>query len=284
MKRLIVNADDLGRSPGVNQGILDAHRKGIVTSSTLMINLPDAPAALDLMAAQAPHLGIGLHFNLTFGPPVAPPESVASLLGDNGQFRHISQWPAHYDSMDPDQMRREVRAQFERFQQVAGQPPDHLDAHHHATYLHPAALETMLALAAEHDLPLRESGLDPAALDETIRRLHALLPSLPDDFTRSLLDRLHAVIAASAAPRWPARFVDTFYDSKATLGHLLVILTTLPDDSTTEIMCHPGYVDDVLAGSGYVERREEEVEHLTNAATRECVQAEGIRLITFGDV
>lgn len=61
----------------------------------------------------------------------------------------------------------------------------------------------------------------------------------------------------------------------------MVILTTLPDEGVTELLCHPGYVDDALRTSGLVEQREDELLHLTHAATRECVQAEGIRLVTF---
>ena len=78
MKRLIVNADDFGRAPGVNQGILDAHTHGIVTSTTVMINYPDAPAGIERAQADAPDLGLGLHLNLTSGPPISAPEDIAS--------------------------------------------------------------------------------------------------------------------------------------------------------------------------------------------------------------
>ncbi|MBN2304938.1 MAG: ChbG/HpnK family deacetylase [Anaerolineae bacterium] len=282
MKKIIVNADDLGYAPGVNRGILDAHRKGILTSTTVMINLPHAPAALDLMAAEAPNLGIGLHLTLTAGPPVSPPDQVASLLGDNGHFKTLQQWTADMDSADPDHVRRELTAQVARFREWTGRLPDHLDSHHHICYLLPAGLRAMLDIAAEHDLPMRSAGLDMPP-DERLRLLRDLLGGLPDDAARRLIDRLQAVLESGPPPRFPARFDGTFFAQKATLGHLLVILTTLPDDSVTEIMCHPGYVDAALTG-GYREPRETEIEHLTHAATRECVQSEGIQLVTFGDV
>ena len=75
-----------------------------------------------------------------------------------------------------------------------------------------------------------------------------------------------------------------FSQDHTALGDLLVILTNLPDDSITEILSHPGFVDDALAHSHYRDRREVEIELLTHAATLECIQAEQIQLITFADL
>ena len=271
MKQLIVNADDLGRSSSINQGILEAHRKGIVTSTTVMINLPDAPSALELMAAQAPNLGVGLHINMTYGSPVAPAGEVASLLNNSGQFLNINQWAAHYEQFEPAHLQREITAQFERFVSLAGRVPDHMDSHHHAAYLHPAALQTMLTLAADHALPLRHLDLEDAE-------------EPPHGLDKRVLGDLQAVLDENPSPFWPARFEMSFFGSKATLGNLLVILTNLPENTVTELMCHPGYHDAATTDSSYGQQRETEVEHLTHAATRECVQAEAIQLIRFGDL
>lgn len=283
MKRLIVNADDFGRTPGVNQGIIDAHRKGIVTSTTIMINYPDALAGLELAAAQAPHLGIGLHLNLTSGHPVSDAASVPSLVTSQGTFHHIGQWGSAAAQFVPAEIDRELRAQFDRFVALAGRLPDHLDAHHHATYMHPAALKTMLALAADHHLPMRHGRLDAPA-DEAVRALRGFIPAMSDATAYDLVGQLKGVLDDGADPWWPARLDTGFFGEHATLGDLLVILTTLPDDSLTELMCHPGYVDEALGTSGYRDERAAEVNHLTHPATRECVQAEDIQLITFADV
>ncbi|KKK62176.1 hypothetical protein LCGC14_3006960, partial [marine sediment metagenome] len=69
--RLIVNADDLGWSEGVNQGIFRAHREGIVTSATLAANMPGAQAAVDQLADAAPALGVGIHLNVCQGPAMS---------------------------------------------------------------------------------------------------------------------------------------------------------------------------------------------------------------------
>ena len=88
------------------------------------------------------------------------------------------------------------------------------------------------------------------------------------------------VILEGTIPPWPERFEADFYDTTATLGDLLLILTNLPDDSTTELMCHPGYADAMLQ-SDYTAKREDELSALTHRSTREVIAAEGINLITF---
>ncbi len=284
MKQLIVNADDFGASPGVNRGILYAHQNGIVTSTTVMINLPDAAAGLEQALADAPDLGIGLHLNVTAGEPVSPPELVASLLDEDGQFIHIDGWAARFAQINPDQLRREIHAQFERFASLAGRPPDHLDAHHHATYLHPAGLQTMIALAHAHgDLPMR--GIPVSDSDEQmVATLRGVFPTFDDALAHSLVEQLGSVLSAGPLPFWPARLEMGFFGPHATLGDLLNILTGLADPSLTEIMCHPGYSEDLPARSQYRDRRPQELGHLTHAATLECVKAEIIQLVTFGDL
>jgi len=283
MKRLIVNADDFGRSPGINRGILEAHLRGIVTSTTVMVNCPAAALGLERALAEAPDLGIGLHITLTAGRPLSPPETVRSLLADGGEFVHISAWPSRMDQFEPDHLQREIAAQVDRFVSLAGRPPDHLDSHHHAAYLHPDGLRAMLEIAVGFGIPMR-AGLADLPLDLATAALARILPEFDADTARPLVERLQAALAEGPAPFWPARLEMGYYDKTATLGDLLLILTTLPEDSVTELMCHPGYVDDELGHSGYRARREEEIVHLTHAATLECVRAEGIQLTSFGDL
>lgn len=283
MKRLIVNADDFGHAAGVNRGILDAHHQGIVTSTTVMINYPAAPAGLEQALDSAPDLGIGLHFTLTSGRPVLPPEKVPSLVREDGRFRLLSEWVPQFERVDPDDVRREMTAQFERFVSLTGKKPDHLDAHHHITFILPAAFEVMLEIAAQYHLPTRRGpfNFSPEEAESDPARA---FPGLSAEAAGRAYAQLREIYRRGPQPKWPAEFIGKFYDSRATLGDLLVLLTNLPQDSLSEIMCHPGYVDDELAGSGYLNKREDEIAHLSHAATHECIKAEGINLITFGDV
>jgi predicted glycoside hydrolase/deacetylase ChbG (UPF0249 family) len=104
MKQLIVNADDFSVSAEANRGILHAHHHGIVSSTTVMVNFPDAAPGLQQALATAPDLGIGLHLNLTAGRPVSPPESIPSLVPADGAFHGIAEWPACMKSFDDARM------------------------------------------------------------------------------------------------------------------------------------------------------------------------------------
>ena len=249
MRRLIVNADDFGRSPGVNAGILQAHRRGIVTSATLMVNEPAAAAAACL-ARSVPQLGLGLHVALTGGPPTLPADRIPSLLGPQGRLPAA---PDGLASAAGPELVMEVEAQVERFRGLTGRLPTHLDTHHHAHRL-PSVLEALVRVAAAARLPVR------AASAEVRERLQREGVPTTD------------------------RFVESFFGPSATLRELLTILRDLPE-GTTELMCHPAVVDDDLRRiSSYAEPRARELEVLTlKDASEECARL-SVRLMHFGDL
>ena len=115
-RRLIVNADDLGLTVGVNDGIFDAHTLGILTSASLFAN---APATADAVrrAASLPSLGIGAHLTLVDGAPVLPPSQVPTLIADDGRFH--SSWKPFIVAclqgrVSLGEVERELTAQIER--------------------------------------------------------------------------------------------------------------------------------------------------------------------------
>jgi predicted glycoside hydrolase/deacetylase ChbG (UPF0249 family) len=129
---LIVNADDLGASKGVNRGILEAHGRGIVTSASLMVDMP-ASEQFAAGQAQASGLSVGLHVTLT--------NEDAELL------------------FDVDGCRAELERQLARFQRLLGRSPTHLDSHHNVHLEEPLS-ELFQEIARERELPLR--GFSPA--------------------------------------------------------------------------------------------------------------------------
>ncbi len=265
MKRLIVNADDFGLTEGVSRGILEAHQKGIVTSTTAMMGSPYAAEAVRKVIPAAPRLGLGVHLTLSgTGCAVLPPAAIPSLVREDGRFFPLADWLARVDQFDEADIEREMTAQCARFVEVAGRPPDHLDAHHDAAFRHPAALRTLYNLAHHYGIPIR--NVDPVNL-----------------FGGQIPTPLKQVVDTRASPPRPARLDESFYDKTATLGDFLLILTNLPEDTTTEIMCHPGYVDAALASS-YAAKREDELKVLTHASVREVIRAEGIELINYADL
>src|SRR5208283_3203202 len=113
--RLVVTADDFGLSPGVDHGILEAYRHGIVRSTALLVNFPDVSDSVSRLR-QEPGLEVGIHLNLTAGPPVLPPENVPSLVGTNGTFHNFTKFFSQValSMIDWDEVTLEWRAQFER--------------------------------------------------------------------------------------------------------------------------------------------------------------------------
>ena len=248
-RRLIVNADDLGRTSGINRGIVEAHRRGIVTSATLMVNHAAAPEA-GALARQNPRLGLGLHVALTGGSPTLAPAQITTLVDAQGR---LPAKPEGLGAADPAEIRAEARAQLARFVDIVGRLPTHFDSHHHSHRL-PAVFDALVALAAETGRPVRAAA---AGMGERLRR-------------RGVATTDH--------------FVEAFHGEDATLDRLKAILETLPP-GTTELMCHPAFVDEELrAASGYAEPRARELQVLTDERARRALEEGGIRLIHFGEL
>jgi predicted glycoside hydrolase/deacetylase ChbG (UPF0249 family) len=249
-KRLIVNADDLGRTEGINEGIFDAHRRGIVTSATMMVNYP-AARRVAALSRDCPALGIGLHLALSGGVPALPPEHLRSMVDAKGM---LPAKPAGLAGADRAEVLAEARAQLKRFREIMGRDPTHFDSHHHTHREVPAVFEAILTLAWETGLPVRNAS-----------------PSMAEQLRRE------------GVPT-PDHFVEEFYADGATLNDLIGLVEDLPL-GTSELMCHPAVVDDELRStSGYAEPRARELDLLTQAAVRQAVQRSGVKLINFGQL
>lgn len=276
-RKLIVNADDYGRSPGISRGILQAHQEGIVTSTTVMINQPGVGVQL-LEARACSKLGIGLHLVFTAGRPLLPPTDIPSLVDRDGFFlEHHTLW-ARAGSVSLAHLRSELIAQVEQFVALVGQVPDHLDCHHFV-YLFPPFFQAYLDLAARFRLPIRL----PFPPTTDFREAAGILPFLegfPYDLVRGMVVTNSALLQMRGLAH-PTHFISTFYGQKAlTLEYLLHLLETLPA-GTTELMCHPGYDDPALAPSTYRQERETELALLTHPAVYRYVKEAEIELVTF---
>ncbi len=279
MKYLIVNADDLGIAPGVNRGILETHQQGIVTSTTAMVNQPDAAAGIKLIQSQAPKMGIGLHITLTRGYPVLPPEQVPSLVRSDGQFYGRAQFSRVSTLFRARHLRAEIQAQFDRFVKLAGRLPDHIDSHHYVAYLHPVSFEIILNLVAKYQLPLRSArnymNLDVMRRVFTARGYNqTIVSALAESVLR--VYELH-----KDKPDWPDRTERRFYHDGANLTNLCHILENLPD-GVTELMCHPGYINDLI--DAYHQPREAERQALIHPRPQAIIAEHHIQLITFAQL
>ncbi len=249
MKRLIVNADDFGLTAGVSRGILEAHRKGIVTSTTLLVTRQLDRALLAQL--QETRLGVGLHLNLTLGTPLSPPSAVPSLVDAEGKFIKDARQAAA--RAKPAEAELELRAQANAFLALLRRAPTHLDSHHHVGR-HSPIREIARELARELGIPVRSQ-------DEEVRRAaRAAGLRTPDHFFGE----------SGREPYWSAE-------------RLLVHLAALPE-GVSEFMTHPGYYGADLAYSRYGPQREVELRGLTDPAVRSAVEANGVRLCHFGSL
>jgi predicted glycoside hydrolase/deacetylase ChbG (UPF0249 family) len=211
-RHLIVNADDLGLSAGINAGIFAAHERGIVTSASLMVR-QDGAAEAATLAASHPRLAIGLHLDL-------------------GQWDYANgEWFAAYRRCDPDDetsVRTECRAQLEVFRALCGRDPTHLDSHQHVHDSEPASSVTT-AIAAELGVPLRgrriryegsfygQSGKgEPHPGGITPTHLIELIRALPPGWTELGCHPGSGVIGASSYERERERELQTLCEPSVT--------------------------------------------------------------------
>ena len=274
-RRLAINADDFGLSDGVNRGILACVEAGVVTSASLLVNTPGFAAAV-AAARGTPQLDLGLHLNLTTGPPASSPERVPSLCeARTGQFRPLRQLVARALSgrVSPDEVALECAAQIERGR-TAGVRLTHLDGHQH-THVLPGIWRPAIAAARRAGIAVVRVPLEPVR--EVAWRPAAVVGQL-------LLAGSHH-LAARGAPA--VRQVDHFRGFALTgrrdfTARLLTLLDRL-EVGVTELMVHPGYPDAALRGwVGYGVGRERELEGLLSSAVRARLARGDIVLVPLG--
>lgn len=244
-KYLIINADDFGLSPSVNRGILKAFHTGTITSTTLMTNMPGFQEAIEIAKAKR-DLGVGLHFNLSYGRPLSPPSSVPSLVGSDGTYAYrpgesAVTWTA-------EDVKTELEAQWNRFL-ATGLHPTHIDSHHGIHSFEPA-LSLVTELCLKYDIPFRR----PLHFSSTIGQR----PMTTDELI----------------------FDEYFHGD----GHQRFYkhLSELKE-GVTEFICHPGYVDDLVRSvSPWTDVREVELSVFTDAKMAEAIRYSGVVQTHFG--
>lgn len=245
--RLIVNADDFGYSKGVNLGIIESYRNGIVSSTTMMTNMPGVDHAFQLMD-QNIGLGVGIHLVLTTGSPVC--KDVPSLVNSEGNFFSLATFP---DWIKEEEVEKEFNCQMEVFLS-RGHRPTHIDSHHHV-HRHPKVLPIVLDFARRYKLPIRLGN-------------KGLLKTLGyEDINTTEL------------------FIEDFFGANVSKDGLIRIIKESIKFKSVEIMCHPGFVDQtLLQGSSYNTPRAKEVEILTHFDVVSTVRELGFHLVNFSSI
>jgi len=296
---LIINADDFGLTDGVTEGIVQSWRDGVTTSTSALINIEGAPQRIAMMHAKYPRLPIGLHLNITGGHPVLPPKRVPTLVDANGQFYSNNAIIEHLPSISFDELRAELHAQAELFLASVGRF-DHIDYHHHMLALYTPFYPVVRELAKEYGVPVRQpvpesvysqiklrtGGGAAVAIRQMIHFVlrhpvsaRQLMPHMtPSAFKEqaALLDRENV-----PTPNW---FIDAYFGN-ASVDNFILMLRQLPP-GVSEVMVHPGKMDNELAasGGGYAEQRQVELEVLLDPRIKEALRAYNVRLVDFSFV
>jgi predicted glycoside hydrolase/deacetylase ChbG (UPF0249 family) len=213
VRALIINGDDFGLSPGVNDGIIEAHQRGVLTSTSLMVTAPAAAQAAEL-AKSHPELSTGLHFV------------------DDSPYLD-----------DPDYAAEQFVAQLERFRELTGRDPTHVDAHHHV-HARGGRIATFAKLVEPLGVPLRLGG--------QVRYIGGF----------------YAHTTPGVAN---VRFVSPEY--------LLHVVANEAFEGFNELGCHPALQGDF--DSSYRYEREVELATLTEPGLREGLGNLGVQLVSF---
>lgn len=276
-RQLVVNADDFGISRGVNRGIVEAHRRGIVTSASLMANLPSAEDALT-RAAVCPDLGLGLHLTLTAGRPLCPPERVPSLVDGAGHLFVLGELLGRLSAgrVRRADLERELGAQVE-WALWRGLQPTHLDAHHHV-HVHPRVAPVVLDLARAHGIGWVRCPVEAVPPPRLLR-------TGPRDLGRVLAISLFGAVLRERVCRAGLRAARHFRGIALGMGFgteaLASMLRALPP-GLTELMTHPGEPDEELARlTVFADGRDRELAALTARAAWAALAQRRVRVTSF---
>jgi chitin disaccharide deacetylase len=289
VRRLIVNADDFGFTAGINRAIIEAHTRGIVTSSTLMANGRAFDDAVRL-ATMVPRLSVGCHVVLIDGEPVLNAELPSITAADSGGARFRDGLKsfavrALAGRLDPGEIEAEASAQIRKLQS-AGVSVSHVDTHKH-THLFPGVLRPLLSAARACGVRAVRNPFGPRKPLKSGELL-----TRPGLWTRYAEVRILRSLAAKFRETAKREGLVT---PDGTLGVVVTgaldeelfraIAAAIPE-GTWEFVCHPGYNDDdlKLAKTRLRQSRETELRVLTMPQARELLLSQGITLISYRDL
>jgi len=270
-RRLIVNADDFGRSHSINQAVVRAHREGILTSASLMVNETASEEAAAL-ARENPQLGVGLHLTLVCGSSASLPAEIPGLADPQGRFSDNPFSAGLRYFLRPSlrsQLAAEIAAQFAKFAAL-GLPLDHVNGHLHL-HMHPAVLGILTHPALQFRLTKARLTRDEFCLNARLapgRWLYRL--------SHAFLFALLAAHARSAFRRLGIRHTDRVFgllqDSRVDEEYLSRLLRRLPPGDS-ELYSHPS-----------LDKFKREFEALISPQVKRLVHDRNIHLIRYCDL
>jgi hopanoid biosynthesis associated protein HpnK len=280
-RRIIINADDFGLCEGVNQAVAQAHSDGVLTSATIMTNMPYAGEAAEI-AKEMPALGVGVHLNLTEGSPISKETCLDCLLDADGQFT-CSLIKLSLLSLAGHKVREAIRTELAaQIQWVIdrGLKPTHLDSHKHI-HAFPALFSVICQLAGQFGIRAVRWPFEPKELS----RIPWPLTS-EDGRVRAQKVRFMARIN-----RLQNR---DFLKNDTLLGiahtgkidaNFFKAVALYNSAKTAEVMTHPGFVDGLdPEKTRLIHQRKVELDALCSEKTRQYFEDAGIELVNYGQL
>ena len=280
-RRLIINADDFGLCESVNKGIVEAHTKGVLTSTTIMANMPAAQQAVDL-AKNLPTLGLGVHLNLTAGKPLCQDNTVKLILDSQGHFA-LSPGKLALASLITGKVRTAIETELaSQIQWLIDKSikPTHLDSHKHI-HAFLSIFPIVCRLAKRFSIPAIRYTYEP----KQVSRIPWPVTDR-ESRKRASLVRTMAKINRLQNP--------SFFKTDALLGvnHVGKInavfmraVSLYNPAATAELMTHPGYTYDLDATrTRLVKQREIELVTLCDEKTKQYFKDAYVKLVHYGQL
>ncbi|GAB2025587.1 carbohydrate deacetylase [Lactovum odontotermitis] len=257
MKKVIINADDFGYSSTVTRGIFKAFQEGLVSSTTLMANMPGRDEAIQL-AKENPELGVGAHLVLTCGRPMSARKS---LTTEEGKFYRLADYPVARKKMLDQEIYEEWSSQID-YLLNAGVALTHLDSHHHV-HSFPENECIVLELANKYHLTFRNYD----GLEERVK-----LPN--QQGIRGFADLMNYPFIRNMEKSYEIVKEDCYKEIQKVLDNVT--------EDVTELMVHPAFIDEALYfGSSFNLQRMREVEILTDPKVKEMFEANELEIIHY---
>lgn len=252
MKKVLIRADDLGYSRGVNYGIYDSVHKGIIKNVGVMINMPFTKHGLSLLKNE--DIDLGLHINISNDVPVLNPKLIPSLTDKNGVFKRSKVYRLAFkngeDFVDLNEAVQEIDAQYKLFRKLIGRDPDYFEGH---AVMSNNFIKALSIVADKYNLPLVKFGL----------------PDTPFSFKQ------YTKFVAVMDSMFPN------YDPMNSLKRM-ISKTKNNNDVIPMFVAHPGYLDQyILNNSSLTIPRTQEVEMLINPNTKKYLFENQIKLIRY---
>ena len=270
-RRLIVNADDFGRSASINEAVIRAHRDGILTTASLMVNEPGFDEAVRL-ARENPRLGIGLHLTLLCGHSALAAARIPGLVRRDGRFTDnpaTAGFRYFFQRNLRPQLREEIHEQFRKFRDT-GLPLDHVNGHLHM-HLHPTVFRILMADLAQLGIERMRLTRDPFRLNMRLASGHF--------FYRALHVGIFHPLSRGARPAFERRNIR---HTQAVFG--LLQNARVDEDYVSRLLDHLPPGDSELYSHPSLDEFKHELDALVSSRVRARVKELGIELIRYQDL